>query len=421
MAKLTKRVVDAAQAPKLGQSFLWDGELRGFGVRVMQSGLKTFILQYRNAEGRSRRMVLGRYGVLTVEQARDQARIRLGLVAGGSDPAQDKQELRAAPTVSDICNWYLEEAEAGRLIGRRRRPIKESTVRMERSRIERHIKPILGHRQIRGLKLHDIETMQAEIAAGKTRAAKGAGRGRKTTGGVGAASRCASTLHSVFGHAKRLGKIETNPASGIRRLAGTPRDRRLSATEIVALGQAMRDSVALGEHPVGLSAVRFIALTGFRLNEAQKLDRRWIEHTPPCVRFPDTKSGAQVRAIGSAAANVLGSQPEMSECPFVFPSDDGSSHYKQVPDLLARLCHIARIEGVTAHTLRHTFGSIAGDLGFSELTIAALLGHGKRGVTQGYIHIDDALKVAVERVSEKVADLLDGRTATVYSMDRAAA
>jgi len=244
VAKLTKRVVDAAQAPKLGQSFLWDGELRGFGVRVMQSGLKTFILQYRNAEGRSRRMVLGRYGVLTVEQARDQARIRLGLVAGGSDPAQDKQELRAAPTVSDICNWYLEEAEAGRLIGRRRRPIKESTVRMERSRIERHIKPILGHRQIRGLKLHDIETMQAEIAAGKTRAAKGAGRGRKTTGGGGAASRCASTLHSVFGHAKRLGKIETNPASGIRRLAGTPRDRRLSATEIVALGQAMRDSVA---------------------------------------------------------------------------------------------------------------------------------------------------------------------------------
>ena len=73
-------------------------------------------------------------------------------------------------------------------------------------------------------------------------------------------------------------------------------------------------------------------------------------------------------------------------CPYVFPSDYGNSHYKQVPDVLVRLCVAARIEGVTAHTLCHTFGSIAGDMGYSELTIAALLGHGKRGVTQGYIH-----------------------------------
>ena len=73
MSKLTIQAVKAIDSPETGQTFVWDGELRGFGVRAVPSGLKTFILQYRNSEGRSRRIVLGRYGVLTVEQARDRA------------------------------------------------------------------------------------------------------------------------------------------------------------------------------------------------------------------------------------------------------------------------------------------------------------------------------------------------------------
>jgi integrase len=84
-----------------------------------------------------------------------------------------------------------------------------------------------------------------------------------------------------------------------------------------------------------------------------------------------------------------------------------------VPDVLQRLCIAARIEGVTAHTLRHTFSSVAGDMGYSELTIAALLGHGKRGVTQGYIHIEEGLREAADKVSAKIADLLDGRASSV--------
>jgi integrase len=76
---------------------------------------------------------------------------------------------------------------------------------------------------------------------------------------------------------------------------------------------------------------------------------------------------------------------------------------------LARLCATAEIEDVTPHTLRHTFGSVAGDLGFSELTIAALLGHAARGVTRGYIHIDEALKLAASRTCEEIAGLLPGQ------------
>jgi site-specific recombinase XerD len=74
---------------------------------------------------------------------------------------------------------------------------------------------------------------------------------------------------------------------------------------------------------------------------------------------------------------------------------------------------MAGINGVTPHVLRHTFASIAGELGFSELTIRAMLGHGARGSTQNYVHIDEALRLAVDKVSRQIADLLAGRDVTI--------
>src|SRR4051812_16133371 len=198
MGKLTKRAVDAHTPPDKGQTFLWDGEIRGFGVRAVPSGLKTFIVQYRNVEGRTRRMTIGRYGVMTVEQARDQAKVKLGAVAGGADPATENASLREAITVAEVCDWYLAEAKAGRILGRRHRPIKTSTLAMDRSRIETHIKPLLGRRQVRALKLGDIETMQSDIASGRTAKPRGVGRGGATTGGAGVAARTVSTLQSLF-------------------------------------------------------------------------------------------------------------------------------------------------------------------------------------------------------------------------------
>src|SRR4051812_8163921 len=90
--------------------FIWDGELRGFGLKVEAAGTKSFVLQYRNAEGRKRRIVLGRYGVLTLEQGRDLARIRLGEIAQGEDPADARRAARDGITVGALCDWYLTEA-----------------------------------------------------------------------------------------------------------------------------------------------------------------------------------------------------------------------------------------------------------------------------------------------------------------------
>jgi integrase len=416
MGKLTKRAVDALTPPANGQIFLWDSELRGFGVRVIPSGLKSFILQYRNAEARSRRIVVGRYGVLTVEQARDQAKIKLGVVAGGADPADKNPSSRKAITVEEVCNWYLSEAETGRILGRKNRPIKTSTLVMDRSRIESHIKPLLGRRQVRALKLADIEGMQSDIAAGKTAKVPGVRRGGSTTGGSGVAARTVSTLRSLFAHAVRLNVIVVNPAEGVRKLAGKKRERRLSIAEIKKLGEAMRAAQWNGEHPVGLASVRLMLLTGFRISEVLGLKRDWLHADQGYVHFPDTKSDGQIRAVGPSAVKLASSQPNRRGCPYVFPSDIGVGRFTAASSVLRRLCEAAKIEGVTPHTLRHTFGSVAGDLGFSELTIAALLGHASRGVTQGYVHIDEPLSLATERVCEEIAGLLDGPDATASNI-----
>jgi integrase len=90
-----------------------------------------------------------------------------------------------------------------------------------------------------------------------------------------------------------------------RRLTSTPRDRRLSRTEIAKLGKAMRAAEAAGEHPTGLAAIRLLLLTGFRRLEGLGLRRDWLDAEEAAVRFPDTKNGAQLRVIGRPAAGLL--------------------------------------------------------------------------------------------------------------------
>ena len=386
---------------------MWDRELRGFGVQVMPSGLKSFVIQYRTAEGRHRRVVIGRYGLMTVEEARTLAHEQLVAVSKGIDPVAEEAKAAGLQTVAEICDWYIAEAEAGRILGRRRRAIKASTLAMDRSRIEAHIKPLLGRRQIGSLKLGDIEGAQADIAAGKTSKARVGSRGGATTGGEGVAARTMSTLHAIFEHAVRLGQIEADPAKGVRKLARAPRAAAQSRRDRAA-GQDARAVADEGEHPTGLAAIRFLLLTGFRRMEALGLQRAWLDEEEEAIRFPDTKSGAQTRVIGRAAVELLLEQPK-TKSPFFFPADWGEGHFIGVVRVLDRVCEKARLADVTPHTLRHTFASLAGDLGFSELTIAALLGHSARGVTQRYIHIDEALRMTADRVAGEMADILDGR------------
>jgi integrase len=321
-------------------------------------------------------------------------------------------------TVAEMCEWYLAEARAGNILGRLNRPIKASSLDMDESRIKTHIIPLLGKRVVAQLSVADVEQMQSDVKNGKTAKARSGGRGGRATGGAGVASRCLGTLQAIIGHAKHKGLLATHPTQGAKKLASKKRTRRLSVAEIEMLGKAIAYAEQNRENPVALGVLKTLLLTGYRREEAQAMQRAWVNVPGGFVSFPDTKGGAQVRAIGPAAIKVIQGQSEIWGNPYVFPSETGTGPYTAVSSCLDRVCRLAGISGVTPHTLRHTFGSIAGELGFSELTIRAMLGHASQNVTQDYIHIDEALKLAVQRTSDEIARLLDVGAKRLTQMSR---
>ena len=402
-AKLTKRTIEGFAIPAVRQVIYWDTELKGFGVRVLPSGLKTFVVQYRTIDAIKRRLNLGRFGPLTVEKARGQAIVKLAEVIGGEDPADKVREARKGMTVAEMCDWYLTEARAGNILGRKNLPIKASSLKMDESRIWTHIVPLLGRRIVKQLTIADVEQMQTDVKNGKTAKPRTGNRGGKATGGPGVAGRCVGTLQAIIGHAKHKGRLETHPTMGAKKLASRKKTRRLSVAEIEMLGKAIAYAEATGENPVSLGVLRTLLLTGYRREEAQAMHRSWLHSERSYVAFPDTKGGAQIRAISPAAIRILESQKALVGNPHFFPATIGDGPFTAVADCLRRVCALAGISGATPHTLRHTFGSIAGELGFSELTIRAMLGHASQNVTQDYVHIDEAVKLAVTRTADEIA------------------
>jgi integrase len=405
--KLTKRTVDAIRPDPTGRDrFVWDagdGALKGFGVRMKPSGAASYFVQYRNKEGRTRRLVIGRVGVLTPDEARTLAGEKLKEATKGGDPSAERHAARDAMTVSDLCDWYLRDAAER---------VKPSTLAMDRSRIACHVKPLLGRRAVAGLTLTDIEKFQADVAAAKTAKPRPEkGRAGKTTGGRGVAARTVGMLGTILEFARRNSVIAANPARGARRYPDERRRRFLSLDELTALGKAMSRAEAEGENRAGLAAIRALLLTGCRRNEILALPRSWLDAKARCIRFADTKSGAQLRPIGATAAEHLKGQPERKDCDWLFPADRGEGHFVGLPRVLGRVCARAGLSDVTVHTLRHSFAAAAAELGFSELTIAGLLGHRMAGVTARYAHVpDSALIAAADCVSARISSALDGTT-----------
>ncbi len=420
MPRLRKRDIDAAK-PIPGRTFrLWDDDPRGFGVYVKPSGVRSFFVQYLSpVTAKKRRYTIAQYGRLTLDQARTEARNILGMVAKGADPLKIRAEekhlaLSTACTVAEICDDYMRDAKAG-LVTYRGRPKKASTLAVDKGRIERHIKPLLGEKPARDVTKREIEKAMHAVRLGKTAVKVKTGpRGLAIVkGGPTAANRVVSLLGSIFTYAIKHGIRLDNPASGIERPADGKRDRVLSPEEYKRLGKALNKIERSGANPVALRAYRVLALTGCRRGEVFGLKRSEIDNHNQCLRLADTKAGQQVRALGRVALDILTLPPfnedSDEDSDFVFPARHGDGHLTDTK-VFQQACAAAGLEGVSLHTLRHSFASVALELEYSELTIAGLLGHRFHSVTSRYAHhVDRALIVAADRISAVIALRLEGR------------
>ena len=408
--RITKKAVD--NLPMGRDAIFFDADLRGFAIRTKPSGTKSYLVQYQKA-GRTRRITIGSHGQLTPAQARDQAAIILGRIKLGEDPAEQKKIDRRAITVRDLAKIYFDAAERGLVLGKKGAPKKSTTLSIDRGRVDRHIIPLLGSRLVRDLKQADINRFLRDVSGGKTATDVRTGpRGRAIVrGGKGTASRTVGLLGGMLSYAVSEGIIELNPVRGVQRPADGRRKVRLSAEQYKELGSILRFAESAGEPWQPIAMIKLLALTGCRSGEIAAL--RWadVDLLSPALRMRDTKTGESVRPLGQAAVKVLSLLPQTEDFvfPAVRPSARGKRPYQGLPKAWKRLTRSSDLlNDVTPHGLRHAFGSTAHDMGFTELTIAALLGHSVATVTGRYVHqVDEMLVRAADRVSAEITSFME--------------
>lgn len=405
MPKISKRLIEQSP-PGEKDYFLWCDELKGFGVRVFATGQKSFLIQYRDENNRTRRYTIGRYGHLTPDQARTEAMKKLGEVRMGQNPSEEKRQKRADMTIAELCDQYMDDICAGRYLTRFNRPKKATTIATDVGRIETHIRPLLGNLPVASLDRRTVERFVIDIREGKTKRniKSGKKRGRSiVSGGGGTARRTVALLSGMMTYARDMGLSEANPCHGIRCGIDQKRTRFFRPEEYAVLGRAMVELEVEGISSVAINAIRLLTLTGCRVGEVRLLKRREIDEHCGCFRLEDSKTGAQIRPIGSAAFALINSLPSDRSSEFLFPAVRGNGAYDGLRKIWIQICERAEIEGAVMHTLRHSYASVAAELNYSDATIAAMLGHSLGTITSRYTHfVDEVLRASADRVSKEI-------------------
>lgn len=426
---ITKKDVEALQA---GQT-IWDGGIKGvlgFGARRQVGTAVSFVLAYRNQDGRQRRYTIGKFTALTVEAARDRAKKLRERVSRGEDPAASKSEQLHGQTVSEMAASYISDCRAGHVLIRRTgKPKRASTIDNDAYRVEALIKPSpLGRLKAAAVGRKDVQDFVKWVVDGDG-PTKNRSKNSRAKGGGGAASRTLAFLSAVFRYAR---PDYSNPCRGVVRPAYGKRERRLADAEYHQLAKAL-DAARETEWPALLDIVQFLAQTGWRVSEACLL--KWEQVSiGDRLAVIDTKTGISRRPLSKHAIGLLEvRRPSPDATGYVFPLIDGGPIKKLCAGKRGTWFRLVGAlwgddntpagQRVTAHTLRHSFISLSAELGFSLSTIGAIVGHSSPGnivdanlgrgrenkVTARYVHlVDPVLLNAADEISDRIAALMAG-------------
>ncbi len=333
MPKLTKRIVDAAEA-QAAEYFVWDSDIPGFGLRVLPSGRKGYVVQYR-AGRRSRRISLGPSTVLTCEQARTRAITIVAAARNGQDPASDRDAGRKAITIKELAERFDKEHIAIR--------VKASTGKEYRRNLQRFILPALGQLTVIGITRADVAKFHHDLRHIPYQA-----------------NRCLEVISKMFSLSEMWGLRPdgTNPRKHIRKYPEEKRERFLSAAELRRIGEVLREMEAEGlELPSAILAARLLILTGCRLNEIMSLKWAYVDLDVPSLRLPDSKTGAKVVHVGQPVVDLLRDAQRVEGNPWVITGTLPGKPLSDLQPFWQRVRARAGVKDVRTHDLRHTFAS----------------------------------------------------------------
>jgi integrase len=390
MPSLTKRTVDTTKAAVGRDVVIWDKELPGFGLRVKPSGRKSYIVQFRNRQGRSRRLTLGTHGVLTPDAARKQAKQALAEVEKGTDPVADRAKERQASTVAELAAFFLERHSIPKS--------KARTVAEYRRLLDQYVIPHLGR------------LTAAQVTRGDAEALHHALRGKAVT-----ANRALAVLSAIMVFAERL-EIRppgSNPCRYVKKFGERRRERFLSAEEMGRLGDTLAEAERDGtELPSVVRAIRLLAFTGMRRSEVLSLKWEYLNAARSCLHLPDSKTGQKIVQIAAPALDLLLNGERLEGNPYVCPGLRPGASLVGVDKAWRRIRERAGLVGVRLHDLRHSFASAGAAAGFGLPVIGRLLGHHSAATTSRYAHFaDDPLRAAAERIGGQIAAAMSQRQA----------
>ena len=377
--RITKGFVDNLVADERDRIY-WDGDLEGFGLRIRPTGHKTYVVRFR-AGGRSRRVTLGPHGGLAPEAARRRALTILAEVWNGGDPAAAQDDGRAAISVADLCERFLEEyAEIH---------CKPSTVREYSRLLRRIVVPAMGRRRAADIRRRDVAALHFNLRDTRYQA-----------------NRTLALLSKMFNMAEvwELRPDGSNPCRHIQRYREESRERFLSVEEFRRLGKVLDEVLADGsESHSAVTAIRLLMLTGCRLSEVLTLRWAHVDLDAGELNLPDTKTGGRTIPLAPAAVRLLTGIPRKRGNPWVVPGRFKGAHFVDLQQPWRRIRARADLPGVRLHDLRHSFASRALALGESLPMIGKILGHTQLQTTARYAHLArDMVVTSVTRIGDSI-------------------